>query len=65
MSKLVQVSVSKSFTQLAAKHIMQSNKLQSTVNIIGNKLVIKVEDVKLVAKVLERNVIPFKMSSIE
>ncbi len=56
---LKSISISKSFVKKGTALILNSNKLQSTINIVGTKIVYKEEDGKLIKTILERNLIPF------
>ena len=58
------VSVPKNFVKISTSLVMSNNKLFNTINIIQNKLIVKSEDLDHIFKVLERNVIPFKVKQI-
>ena len=56
---LKSISLSKGLVKRGTALILNSNKLQSTINIVGTKIVYKEEDGKVIKTILERNLIPF------
>jgi len=62
---LFQITLSKSFTKQSINLIINSNKLQNTINIIGNKLVVKSSDIDNCIKILNRHYIPFTYKVIK
>ena len=61
---LFQITLPKSFTKQSINLIINSNKLENTINIVKNKLIVKSSDIDTCRKILERNYIPFKYSSL-
>ena len=62
--KLLQITLPKGFISKSASLIQNSNKLQNTINILSNKIIIKQSDLNICTKILRRNNIPFKYSSL-
>ena len=62
---LFQITLPKSFTRQSVNLIVNSNKLENTINIIKNKLIVKSSDIDTCRKILERNFIPFTYNSIK
>jgi hypothetical protein len=56
---LKSISLSKGLVKKSTSLILNSNKLTSTINIVGTKIVYKEEDGKVIKTILERNLIPF------
>jgi hypothetical protein len=56
---LKSISLPKGFLKKGTALILNSNKLTSTINIVGTKIVYKEEDGKVIKTILERNLIPF------
>ena len=56
---LKSISLSKGLVKKSTSLILNSNKLTSTINIVGTKIVYKGEDEKVIKSILERNLIPF------
>ena len=56
---LKSISLSKGLVKKSTSLILNSNKLTSTINIVGTKIVYKGEDEKAIKTILERNLIPF------
>ena len=56
---LKSISLSKGLEKKSTSLILNSNKLTSTINIVGTKIVYKEEDGKVIKSILERNLIPF------
>jgi hypothetical protein len=56
---LKSISLSKGLVKKSTSLILNSNKLTSTINIVGTKIVYKEEDGKVIKSILERNLIPF------
>ena len=56
---LKSISLSKGLVKKSTSLILNSNKLTSTINIVGTKIVYKGEDEKVIKTILERNLIPF------
>ena len=56
---LKSISLPKGLVKKSTSLILNSNKLTSTINIVGTKIVYKEEDSKVIKTILERNLIPF------
>ena len=56
---LKSISLSKGLVKRGTALILNSNKLQSTINIVGTKIVYKEEDGKVIKTILERNLNSF------
>ena len=56
---LKSISLPKGLVKKSTSLILNSNKLTSTINIVGTKIVYKGEDEKVIKTILERNLIPF------
>jgi hypothetical protein len=56
---LKSISLPKGLVKKSTSLILNSNKLTSTINIVGTKIVYKEEDGKVIKSILERNLIPF------
>jgi hypothetical protein len=56
---LKSISLPKGLVKKSTSLILNSNKLTSTINIVGTKVVYKEEDGKVIKTILERNLIPF------
>jgi|APGre2960657404_1045060.scaffolds.fasta_scaffold773123_1 hypothetical protein len=56
---LKSISLPKGLVKKSTSLILNSNKLTSTINIVGTKIVYKEEDGKVIKTILERNLIPF------
>ena len=56
---LKSISLPKGLVKKSTSLILNSNKLTSTLNIVGTKIVYKGEDEKVIKTILERNLIPF------
>lgn len=56
---LKSISLPKGLVKKSTSLILNSNKLTSTINIVGTKIVYKGEDEKVIKSILERNLIPF------
>ena len=61
---LFQITLPKSFTKQSINLIVNSNKLENTINIVKNKLIVKSSDIDTCTKILERNYIPFSYKSL-
>ena len=61
---LFQITLPKSFTKQSINLIVNSNKLENTINIVKNKLIVKSSDIDTCIKILERNYIPFSYNSL-
>ena len=56
---LKSIPLPKGLVKKSTSLILNSNKLTSTINIVGTKIVYKEEDGKVIKTILERNLIPF------
>jgi hypothetical protein len=62
--KLLQITLPKGFISKSVSLIQNSNKLQNTINILSNKIIIKQSDLNICTNLLRKNNIPFKYSSL-
>jgi hypothetical protein len=61
---LFQITLPKNFTKQSINLIVNSNKLENTINIVRNKLIVKSSDIDTCIKILKRNYIPFSYNSL-
>jgi len=54
------ITIPKGFFKKSTNLILNSNKLKSTINLKGNKIIYKTEDGEFIKNILIKNLIPFK-----